>query len=228
MNDENLFRTFDVDSSGEIAEDKLQQLASKMIPESIGDKAFLDGLMKDIDLDKNQVIDFSEFKCWRRRFDIALAEKACPTSFWEMNAESLFRTIDVDNSGKIDMNELQQLASELFPESIVDEANLDEVYLDGLMKDMDTDKNQLVDFEEFKRWLSLQVSVLVLARLTCPCHCLSAARSFANVLCPSHTPLGASKHLQGCPSSRCNQQQCDGGSKAINGRSITKEGRTHL
>lgn len=79
-------------------------------------------------------------------------DRSSPRSFWDTNAKSLFDSFDVDNSGNIDMQELKQVASELFQDSVWDKEDLIR-----LARDMDTNKDGVIDFNEFKqRWLSNQ------------------------------------------------------------------------
>ena len=105
---------------------------------------------------------------------VPMSMSNAPRSFWEMNAKSLFDTFDVDNSGDIDVEELKQLASELFPFSVWDK---EDVF--RLAQDIDINKDGLISFDEFKSWLSFQVGRCVDGRqymitinmlFVCVCH----------------------------------------------------------
>ena len=139
-----LFTIFDSDGDGKISSTEvalaLQKYHEKYSAEEIG------YMMRFFDLDKNALVDFSEF--------VKMAElfKTNPGLTAEFQIRQLFRAADKNKDGVLCSEELKKLWS-LAPSDKTSK-KLTENEMDDMIRAIDTNGDGKVDYEEFFNLLS--------------------------------------------------------------------------
>jgi len=124
------FRLIDTDGNGVITKNELVQAFEAAPPSHVKDiRAWAEALFEQLDSDSSGVIEFTEW------------EAAALRSFTEISDSAIlaaFRTIDVDATGNISLDNLSRL---------IDVSNEE---LKNIMASADTNGEGVIDFEEFK------------------------------------------------------------------------------
>lgn len=121
------FNTFDLNGSGWIEEDDLDQ-ALKLLGKP-KDKYEVKKLLQSIDTDTDGRISFDEYIAWNRQLFID-------------DMKLKFNEIDVDHNGYLDKTELKEFAMDW-------DYGVTEEELDQLTYEMDTNQDGNIDIEEF-------------------------------------------------------------------------------
>ena len=127
-----MFDSVDDDKSGELDKEELKFLCQKMGRE-LNDEE-LDLAMAEMDDDGGGTVCFAEFAKWYKKL-----------SEGDALLKEVFESVDIDGSGTLDRNELQEVLFQLG-------RNPSEQELDEAMASMDESGDGEVDFNEFKLW----------------------------------------------------------------------------
>ncbi|CAH1775337.1 unnamed protein product [Owenia fusiformis] len=147
------FRVFDKNNDGKITREELKttmvELGEKLTEEEI------DAMLKDADLNKDGVIDYTEFvQMMSRRFSHSLDYtengKFSPEQVADLRIA--FNLLDKDKDGTITKDELKVVMT-AFHQSVTDKE------LDEIFAKVDLDRNGRIDFKEFLTMLEDKMKV---------------------------------------------------------------------
>lgn len=133
------FNAIDVDHNGNLDAKELEVFMN----ECGLDSEFVPLVMKLIDKDNNQTVEFDEFLGF---IDLLRKVQKDPTLFFEM----LFKIIDKDKNEKLDADEIQEFVSYFTPANV--EVTREEV--EDFINEFDTDHDGLITYKEFENLLS--------------------------------------------------------------------------
>lgn len=131
---DHVFKTIDVDGSGEIDREELEKLFSHLDCHISRDE--MDAVFRELDTDGNGQISEQEFAAWYVRSEERIKSKV----------KDMFDTFDKDNSGSIDREEVRALLEQVEPrvtDKDVDDA-LNAMYKEGPREE--------ISFDEFSEW----------------------------------------------------------------------------
>lgn len=131
-----VFDEFDLDGSGEISISELKLVFARMGHHKTEKE--LAELIKQVDADSNEMIDFAEFITL-----LDILKKEFERKTFVAKARAVFDMFDVDGSGEIEASELSQIITQITGVTPT------EAVLQQLLEQIDTDGNNLVDFDEF-------------------------------------------------------------------------------
>ena len=145
------FAEMDADNSGSLDREEVWELSERLGKKL--DERELTKAVSEMDKDGGGEVEIDEFLQWWRevgskRFPARFQLTTKPRLDSAMNAaqlRELFDDIDADGSGSLDRDEILQLAMRLGK-------RLSATELDGAMKEMDTDGDEEVSFDEFRVW----------------------------------------------------------------------------
>ena len=127
-----IYATLDPDRSGAITSDDLTQVFQEIGQQSAEEE--IRNLMKNVDLNDDGSITFHEF--------LSLYKKLADIKAEEQKYREAFRICDCDDSGYITIDELKQIMTQVGE-------NLDDSQLNALIQEVDINKDNRLDFEEF-------------------------------------------------------------------------------
>jgi len=127
------FAMFDIDGNGTIELAELQQVMHKLGQSPT--KAELQEMIQSVDDNGDGEIDFDEF--------LILMKSRIGSVDAEEELKEAFRVFDTDDSGEIDKKELKRLMKKLGQK-------LTDSELDAMMREVDTNGDGVISFEEFK------------------------------------------------------------------------------
>merc|ERR1711981_1368777 len=133
------FDLFDSDGSGAIDASELKVAMMALGFEPNDDE--IDKMVKDIDADGNATVEFEEF--------IGMMEGKMSGKDPEEEMKKAYALYDVDNKGKIDINDMVRVAKEL------GEA-MDKSELQSILDESDRDGNGTITMDEFVRVMKNQ------------------------------------------------------------------------
>jgi len=133
-----VFAVFDVDGSGSISKKDFHKVL--MVLGSNPRDAEVEVMLRQIDLNKDGQIDFTEFaEAWWQREQIHLEEG------FEEELKVAFSVFEQDEDGRVSVDELRKKLT-----SIGEKLSEEEV--DALLEEVDLDGNGLISFEEFREF----------------------------------------------------------------------------
>lgn len=113
--------------------------------------AQLDGIMKELDINKDGSIDFDEFAKLMSARSKMTGSGACVTDD-DSELREAFKVFDRDGNGSINVDELRQTMRKIG-------VYLTEEELDLMMKEADEDRNGVIDFQGMSSmWLPFRQS----------------------------------------------------------------------
>ncbi|XP_066933976.1 calmodulin-like protein [Clytia hemisphaerica] len=137
-----LFCKYDEDKSGQLSQSELAVL----FKEDLGfDDQQSEAYALLLDKDGNGEVSFHEFTSWLKSGE--KLQNITDKSRYNLlvKAVDFFNRYDKDRSQALDPEEFKKLFLEMGGQ---------EVHLEGALKEMDKDKNGIVSFPEFLRWLN--------------------------------------------------------------------------
>ena len=127
------FELFDLNKNGKITHKELKKIMQGLGQDPT--EVEIDELVKEIDADGDGQIDFDEF--------LAMLTRKANTNQIEDDIQKAFKVFDKGNRGKIGINELREIMLG-FGEDLTDEQ------LNVMIKEIDSDNDGYVTFEDFK------------------------------------------------------------------------------
>lgn len=133
-----VFRSIDENGDGKLSQAELVKQYSKLMPKVKAQK-IVQKIMKEVDIDHNGFIDYSEF---------LMAASRRETLLNNQYLELAFGLFDKRSTGYIGVQELRDVLG--------DSVNGEAAVWEGLITPVDSDGNGLIDIQEFKEMMVSQ------------------------------------------------------------------------